>query len=74
MCQCLAWGSLSTVEVRAWAALPPPMLFCHTRAVADLGEPSRPSHISKTVLSTVKKGPPDLIKSRTFVIRFRLAL
>ena len=31
-------------------------------------------HISNTVLSTVKLGPPDLTKSRTFTIAFKLAL
>ena len=37
------------------------------------GNPHRPpSHISKTVLSTVHFGPPDLTKSRTFALRFRL--
>ena len=58
MRQCLAWGSLSILRVRAWAALPPPMLPCHTRAVADLGERPRPSHISKMVLPIVQLGPP----------------
>ncbi len=33
-----------------------------------------PIRISKTVLPTVKSGPPDLIKSRTFSLRFRLAV
>ena len=31
---------------------------CYDRAVADFGEPSRPSHISKMVLSIVKFGGP----------------
>ena len=31
-------------------------------------------HISNTVLSTVKLGPPDLTKSRTFTLRFDLDL
>ena len=31
-----------------------------------------PSHISKTVLSTVHLGPPDWTKSRTFTARFSL--
>ena len=42
--------------------------------VAGLGESHSPIHISKTVLSIVKIGPPDLIKSRTFTLRVRLAL
>ena len=33
-----------------------------------------PSHISKTVLSTVHLGPPNWIRSRTFTLRFTLAL
>ena len=33
-----------------------------------------PSHISNMVPSTVHSGPPDLIKSRTFTLRVRLAL
>ena len=33
-----------------------------------------PSHISKTVLSTVHLGPPDLTKSRTFTLKFELAV
>ena len=32
-----------------------------------------PSHSSKTVLSTVKIGPPNWTKSRTFTLRFRLS-
>ena len=35
---------------------------------------SPPSHISKMVLSTVQLGPPDLTKSRTFTLRFKLAV
>ena len=34
----------------------PPMPSCHNRVAADPGEPPRPSHISKMVLSTVKIG------------------
>ena len=38
------------------------------------GASKRPhNHISKMVLSTVKIGPPDLTKSRTLMLRFRLA-
>ena len=33
-----------------------------------------PSHSSKTVLSTVKIGPPNWTKSRTFTLRFVLDL
>ena len=33
-----------------------------------------PNHISKMVLSTVKIGPPDLTKSRTFTLSFKLAV
>ena len=33
-----------------------------------------PSHISKTVLSTVHLGPPNWTRSRTFTLRFTLAL
>ena len=33
-----------------------------------------PSHISKTVLSTVHLGPPNWTKSRTFTLRFVLDL
>ena len=33
-----------------------------------------PSHSSKIVLSIVKIGPPDLIKSRTFSLSFMLTL
>ena len=33
-----------------------------------------PNHISKTVLPTVKMGPPDLTKSRTFTLRFQLVV
>ena len=32
-----------------------------------------PSHISKMVPPTIHLGPPDLTKSSTFVLRFRLA-
>ena len=35
---------------------------------------SAPNHISKKTLPTVKSGGPDLTKSRTFTLRFRLAL
>ena len=51
---------------RAWAALRPPIRSCDNCGVAGrvLGEPhSPPSHISKIVLSIVKKGPPE--KART---------
>ena len=33
-----------------------------------------PNHISKTVPPIVQLGPPDLTKSRTFTLRFRLVL
>ena len=33
-----------------------------------------PSHISKMVLSIVKIGPPNWTKSRTFILKFKLAL
>ena len=33
-----------------------------------------PNHISKMVLSTVKIGPPNWTKSRTFTLRFALDL
>ena len=36
-----------------------PLRPCYDRAVADFGEPSRPSHISKMVLSIVKFGGPQ---------------
>ena len=42
--------------------------------VAGLGGASQsPSHISKMVLFTVKIGPPNWTKSRTFQLRFKLA-
>ena len=34
----------------------------------------QPNHISKMVLSTVKSGPPNWTKSRTFTITFTLAM
>ena len=34
----------------------------------------QPLHISKMVLPTVNLGPPDLTKSRTFTLRFKLAV
>ena len=43
--------------------------------VATLWSPhSPPSHISKMVLPTVQLGPPNWTKSRTFTLRFRLAV
>ena len=30
--------------------------------------------LNGSVLSTVKSGPPDLTKSRTFTVRFKLAV
>ena len=34
----------------------------------------QPIHISKMVLPTVNLGPPDLTKSRTFSLKFKLEL
>ncbi len=52
----------------------PELPTCHNHAAAALGESHSPSRISKMVLSTVKIGPPNWTKSRTFVLRFTLAL
>ena len=46
----------------------------HNGAVAELGEPPKPNHISKKVPSTVHLGPPNRTKSRTFHIRFAVAV
>ena len=56
------------------STLRPAVVCCHDCSLAGLGDPAKPSHISKTVPSTVHFGPPDLIKSRTFTITFTLAV
>ena len=49
-------------------------MMAHPEATHYREASQSPSHISKMVLSTIKIGPPDLTKSRTFTLRFRLAL
>lgn len=63
MRQCMAWRILSFLRVRTWMALPPPMLFCHTRAVADLVDRSSPHHSSRAVLSNANLGPRHHIRN-----------
>ena len=45
-------------------------VYCVLRMLAH----SLPSHISKTVPPIIHLGPPDLTKSRTFTLRFKLAV
>ena len=56
-------------------ALPLTTLTCHGWRVADPREPHKaPNHISKTVPPTIHLGPPNLIKSRTFLLTVGLDL
>ena len=52
---------------------PPPLSYCQNYRVPKQGTHNT-IQSSKMVLSTVNLGPPDLIKSRTFAIRFILGL
>ena len=65
--QFLAAGFHGLMELRLIGSARAPM-----EPYGNLHRP--PSHISKMVLSTVKIGPPDLIKSRTFTLRLALDL
>ena len=52
--------------------------FCYASAPGKPGPTSpscySPIHSSKRVLPTVNLGPPNWTKSRTFTLRFKLAL